>query len=79
MSSANTLCVSVLMPLIVKVNTVAQFSVLIGSLAHFVVGFPSMAYLEPLWYLTAVTTVTSGLGYLNGSGLNRKNIFARKK
>ncbi|CAM9966271.1 unnamed protein product, partial [Ectocarpus fasciculatus] len=51
-----------------KVNTVAQFSVLIGSLAHFVVGFPSMAYLEPLWYLTAVTTVTSGLGYLNGSG-----------
>ena len=33
--------------------------------------------MEPLWYLTAVTTTASGLGYLDGSGM--KALKPRKK
>jgi hypothetical protein len=28
-----------------------------------------MAVIEPLWYITTCTTLWSGLGYLDGSGL----------
>ena len=27
--------------------------------------------LEPLWYVTGTTTILSGLGYLNGSGIRK--------
>jgi hypothetical protein len=60
-----------------QANTGAQFAVLIASLAHFVVGFPSVHMIEPLWYFTAATTVVSGLGYLGGAGLNRESLSRR--
>ena len=28
-------------------------------------------YIQPLWYVTGVTTVLSGLGYIDGSGLKK--------
>ncbi len=28
-------------------------------------------YIEPIWYLTAITTILSGIGYLDGSGLKK--------
>ena len=43
-----------------------------ATLANFAAGVPSIEQLEPLWWITATTTISSGLMYLDGSG--RKKI-----
>jgi hypothetical protein len=46
-----------------------QFVLLSATLAHFAVGMPAaLSALEPLWWITATTTISSGLMYLDGSG-----------
>lgn len=56
-----------------KVNTALQFILLSMTLSHFYTGtmIPTLDYIQPLWYLTAVTTIGSGVQYLSGRGLNR--------
>eukprot|EP00607_Mallomonas_marina_P008001 CAMPEP_0182417286 /NCGR_PEP_ID=MMETSP1167-20130531/1718_1 /TAXON_ID=2988 /ORGANISM="Mallomonas Sp, Strain CCMP3275" /LENGTH=215 /DNA_ID=CAMNT_0024590715 /DNA_START=372 /DNA_END=1019 /DNA_ORIENTATION=+ len=54
-----------------KLNTVIQFSLLSATLCHFATDMPDLLYLQPLWYLTAGTTITSGLMYVAGNGLTR--------
>lgn len=39
--------------------------------ANFAFGIPDTSYIEPLWYITAMTTILSGLGYMDGSGLRK--------
>lgn len=48
-----------------------QFALLGATLSQFAFGAPSTELLEPLWWVTASTTVWSGLGYIDGSGLRR--------
>lgn len=45
-----------------------QFGLLSATLCNFAFDSPSMVQLEPLWWITATTTLTSGLMYLDGSG-----------
>lgn len=52
-----------------KINTGMQFLLLGSTLSHYAFAFPALAQLEPLWWGTAGTTMLSGLGYLDGSGL----------
>jgi cardiolipin synthase (CMP-forming) len=56
-----------------KVNTALQFILLSMTLSHFYTGtmIPTIDYIQPLWYLTAVTTLGSGVQYLNGNGLKK--------
>jgi cardiolipin synthase len=54
-----------------KINTGLQFSLLTVSLMHFSTGIPSLAFIEPFWWLTAVSTLWSGVSYLDGTGLKR--------
>jgi cardiolipin synthase (CMP-forming) len=54
-----------------KVNTGVQFAMIFFSLSHYIFSVPDMTLLEPLWFVTAATTVGSGLGYLDGSGLRK--------
>lgn len=57
---------------LIQVNTGVQFALLSATLGHFTFGVPSLALLDPLWWITATTTISSGLMYLDGSG--RKTI-----
>ena len=52
-----------------KANTGLQFTTIFVTLSSHLFGFPEPGLLEGLWYLTATTTVLSGLGYLDGSGV----------
>lgn len=54
-----------------KVNTCCQFLLLVTSLGNFALDLPLNIFVEPLWWITAVTTVGSGLSYLDGSGLKK--------
>jgi cardiolipin synthase (CMP-forming) len=56
-----------------KVNTALQFILLSMTLGHFYTGgmTPSLDLIQPLWYLTAATTLGSGVQYLNGNGLKK--------
>lgn len=54
-----------------QINTVTQFSLLGITLCNYTFGIPGIEYLEPLWWITASTTVLSGLGYLDGSGVKQ--------
>ncbi len=60
-----------------QLNTAVQFLLVSSTFSHYVFSFPSLAFIEPLWYITAVTSVGSGLGYLDGSGLNRTGLTKR--
>jgi cardiolipin synthase len=55
-----------------KVNTGLQLGVLTASLGHFCSSYPPMYLIEPFWYITAVTSVASALGYADGSGIRRR-------
>ena len=58
-----------------KINTTVQFLLLTATLTHFSLGSPEdINLIEPLWWITAVTTAGSGLGYLDGTGLKRIGI-----
>jgi cardiolipin synthase len=52
-----------------KVNTAMQFVLLGSTLSHYALAWPVLEQLEPLWWGTGFTTLLSGLGYLDGSGL----------
>lgn len=39
-----------------------------ATLSHFAFGLPSLVHLDPLWWITATTTITSGMMYMDGSG-----------
>jgi len=54
-----------------KLNTGIQFLLVTLSLFNFTFSAPSIATLEPLWWVTAITTSWSGLDYIGGSGLKR--------
>lgn len=54
-----------------KYNTGCQIVLIIASVGNFALDIPSISVLEPLWWITATTTLGSGLGYLDGSGLKR--------
>jgi hypothetical protein len=54
-----------------KINTGLQFSLLFITISNHYIDFPSIIIIEPLWYVTGVTTILSGLGYLDGSGLKK--------
>ncbi len=60
-----------------KANSGLQFLMLSLTLGHFTFQFPSLELVEPLWWVTAVTAIGSGLEYLDGSG--RKSIVQRPK
>ena len=62
-----------------KINTSMQFSLLTVSLAHFCLQVPvtELQYIEPFWYLTTVTTLSSGVGYLDGSGISSPTSFEK--
>ncbi|XP_022255901.1 cardiolipin synthase (CMP-forming)-like isoform X2 [Limulus polyphemus] len=47
-----------------KVNTAIQFSLVAFTLAAPVFGYVDHPYMKLLWYLTAVTTVSSGVSYM---------------
>lgn len=48
-----------------------QFLLLSSTLAQFAFNVPIQAYIEPMWWITATTTIASGVGYLDGSGIKR--------
>jgi cardiolipin synthase len=54
-----------------KINTGCQITLLIVSLGNFALDIPSIDIIEPMWWIISVTTVGSGLGYLDGSGIKR--------
>lgn len=54
-----------------KANTFIQFSLLISTLSNYLIGLPELDMLRPLWYLTGVSTIVSGLSYLDGKGIRR--------
>jgi len=57
--------------LLSKINTACQLGMLSATLGCDIF-VPEMLHLvEPLWYITVVTTVGSGLGYLGGDGITR--------
>jgi len=63
-----------------KVNTGLQFALLGATLSHFYCLWPTVAALQPLWWVTGSTTVASGLGYLlTGSGVRRLTGAAKGK
>lgn len=55
-----------------RANSGVQFLLLSVTLSQFCFDFPLLAHIEPLWWLTAVTTVGSGMGYVvGGAGIRR--------
>lgn len=54
-----------------KINTVCQIALLVVSLGSFASGTPCVEQIDPLYWITGVTTVGSGLGYLDGTGIKR--------
>ena len=55
-----------------KYNTVCQIALLVLSLSNFAFDMAMIPIVtEPLYWITAVTTVGSGLGYLDGTGIKR--------
>ena len=54
-----------------KVNSAIQFLLLSVTLSNYGFGYPVIGVLEPLWWVTGVTTIGSGLEYLTGSGLKQ--------
>ena len=54
-----------------KVNTFLQLVLLTSTMSYFSFGAPSLVYVEPLYWISAVTTITSGVSYLDGSGIRR--------
>lgn len=55
-----------------KINTGVQFLLLTLTLGDFAMLWPPSAiFLEPLWWITSVTTIGSGLSYVNSSGMKR--------
>lgn len=44
-----------------------------STLGNFAFGYPPVVYIEPMWWITATTTIMSGLGYLDGSAIKFKN------
>ena len=44
---------------------------LAATLSNFALDTPSLTLLEPLWWLTAATTLGSGFGYLDGTGFKK--------
>ena len=55
-----------------RANSGIQFLLLSVTLSQFCFDSPSLAQIEPLWWLTAVTTIGSGLGYVvGGAGIRR--------
>jgi hypothetical protein len=44
---------------------------IVATLVNYIFAVPDVAILEPLWYATAATTIFSGIGYLDGSGLRK--------
>ena len=54
-----------------QVNTGLQFGLLTVTTANFAFGISDALYIEPLWYITGVTTILSGLGYIDGSGFRK--------
>ena len=54
-----------------KINTAFQFTLVAFTIGNFGLGIPSLAYIEPLWWITAVTTIGSGIGYIDGHGIRR--------
>ena len=54
-----------------KINTACQILLVTCSLGNFALELPLEVIVEPLWWITAVTTVGSGISYLDGSGLRR--------
>jgi len=54
-----------------KLNTGFQFLLITSTLFNFTFSVPDASLIEPLWYITAVTTASSGLGYIGGSGVRR--------
>mmetsp|Transcript_17117 Transcript_17117/g.38672 ORF Transcript_17117/g.38672 Transcript_17117/m.38672 type:complete len:264 (+) Transcript_17117:66-857(+) len=61
-----------------KINTGVQFTLLGATLCHFAFGSPSMELVEPLWWITAYTTISSGLLYLGGTGTGKIKRAAEK-
>ena len=54
-----------------KLNTFLQLVLLTSTMSHFSFGAPSLLHVEPLYWISAVTTVASGVSYLDGSGIRR--------
>ena len=55
-----------------KYNTGCQIALLVLSLSNFAFDIALIPIVtEPLYWITAVTTVGSGLGYLDGTGMKR--------
>jgi phosphatidylglycerophosphate synthase len=54
-------------------NTALQFILLGATLSNYYTdgSVPPLDQLQPLWYLTGLTTVASGLQYVNGSGMKK--------
>lgn len=48
-----------------------QFVLLSATLSNFAFAWPAVSYLEPLWWITATTTLASGALYLDGSGRSK--------
>lgn len=51
-----------------RANTFMQFSLIMSTLSCHVFEYPTIVMLEPLWYVTGLTTLGSGMGYLIGYG-----------
>ncbi len=55
-----------------KINTVNQFLLITVTLSHWMFDAPStIETITPLWYITGATTVSSLVGYLDGSAIKR--------
>jgi cardiolipin synthase len=54
-----------------KANTLIQFGLITATLGNFATGVPAITAIEPLWWITAVSTIWSGASYLDGTGLKR--------
>ena len=54
-----------------KINTACQIFLITCSVGNFALELPLEIFVEPMWWITAVTTVGSGMSYLDGSGLKR--------
>lgn len=63
----------------IKANTALQFILLATTLSHFYTSgtTPPIEFIQPLWYLTGLTTIASGLQYVTGVGL--KKVYTPKK
>mmetsp|Transcript_4031 Transcript_4031/g.6246 ORF Transcript_4031/g.6246 Transcript_4031/m.6246 type:complete len:244 (-) Transcript_4031:173-904(-) len=61
-----------------KINTGIQFMLLSSTLSCFSFGYPTLSTLEPLWYLTAFTTIGSGLQYFDGSGMRVRSVEEKR-